>query len=100
LTTGPASDSATRPPRFAHSPTVLSRTTGETVILLTEHVDEPFELDAPAAAVWDTFATPRTLDDALGALGASFDAEPDRLEADVARVVGDLCARGALHAVG
>ncbi len=83
-------------PVLARAPGVLWRRTMRGVLVAAPGRPDPVLVTAPGDAVWDLLAIPRSRDDLVSALAGSFDAEPARIEADLAPVLSALLDHGAL----
>ncbi len=83
-------------PVLARAPGVLWRRTLRGVLVAAPGEEEPLLVTAPGDVVWDLLEQPRTREELVDALARSFDAEPGRIESDLAPVLAALLERGAL----
>jgi hypothetical protein len=81
---------------LVHSPRALWRRTTRGMLLLTDAIHEPRALAGTAAALWECFAEARTPDEAAERLAVSFGIGVERARSEIAPVVDDLVALGAL----
>jgi hypothetical protein len=81
---------------LVHSPRALWRRTTRGMLLLTDALEEPRALTPTAAALWECFDEARTADDAAERLATSFGIDVARARTEIAPVVDDLVALGAL----
>jgi hypothetical protein len=84
---------------WVQSRTCARRTPNALLLLpLASTDDTPVALTGTAVAVWDTFASPRTVLDATEELRTTFAGEPATIVASVHDLVSRLVAVGALEA--
>lgn len=76
------------------------RRTLDAVVLLPASRDEPVMLAGTGAAVWDLLGVPATLDDLVDALLEGFAGDRSVVARDVAALLEDLEALGALDRLG
>ena len=81
------------------SPGVLWRDGEFGVVLLAPGGRAPLTMTGTGRALWRALATPGTVDDLAEALAAEFGADATQVRADIAPVVDELCAIGAVEAV-
>lgn len=81
--------------RAAH---VSAAREGERTVLLNPEAGEYLGLDEVATRVWELLDGATPVHAIVAALEAEYDAPRDRLEADVAALVGKLCALGVIEA--
>jgi hypothetical protein len=72
----------------------LSCEVGEEVVILNLADDTYYGLPEVGAFVWQLLGEPRTLPELRDAVVAEFEVEPRVCEADLARLLEDLAARG------
>ncbi len=77
-------------------PHILERELGSEIVLLNLETELYFGLDEVGARIWHSLTTLDSVAAAVEELTRVFDAEPETLEADVNRLVGELLERGLL----
>jgi hypothetical protein len=87
----------TRTLRYQHAVGVTWRTTGRSVLLKVRDKPEVLALDGPGAALWAVLARPRSLSESAEQLSRRFGVPAQRIELDIAPVVEELAAHGALE---
>jgi len=85
--------------RYQRSPATLARTVGDDVLLAAAGQEEMELLSGTAGAVWRLLSTPRTRDDISRRLARDFAALPERVEADVERLLQHLEHRGWIEEI-
>ena len=81
---------------YAHESRAFVRRTADCVLLLGPKGSSPLALRGTALAIWDAFASPRSVNDVALELAASYDAPRERVSAEVASLVEALHGRGML----
>jgi hypothetical protein len=76
--------------RLRRDPAVRWRSCVDGVVVMAPAAAEPLFLSSPGDEIWRLLATPRTIDDLVDALAASFDGERGAIAGDVASFVADL----------
>ena len=79
--------------------TVLVRILGDESVLLNLDSESYFGLDAVGTRMWSAVAEARSLTAALDRLAEEYDAEPEQLRGDLAKLVGELADAGLLRIV-
>ena len=79
---------------LARAPGVLERRTGTSVVVLGDA--EPMALRGTGIAVWDTFATPSSVADAVTQLARVYDAPAETVLTEMLPVLEALCDAHAL----
>ncbi len=76
---------------------VVSRELEGETVLLNLDTGVYFGLDAVGTDIWRAIQSFGVLSEALEAVRAQYDAEPDVLRADLLRLVNQMCAKGLLR---
>jgi len=84
--------------RYARAPHALWRQTYDRVVVLVPPSDEILTLTGSGVDLWHVFAQARSIAEAADALAAGHAVERAIVERDIAPIVRDLAARGALAA--
>jgi hypothetical protein len=58
--------------------------------------DATFTVTGPGADVWTSLEQPQSVRSLVGLMGEQYSAPPASIEADVTRLLGELCARDAI----
>lgn len=87
-----ASDAVT----YRRSPRARHRWVLDGVLIVTPQ-NEPMRLMAPGDLIWQELETPQTIDEITKALGEVFAAPKARIRTDVAGVIEQLVAWGAVR---
>ena len=91
-----ARDRALDGARFVQAP-VLSRRSGDALLLLPLGDARPLSLTGTGIMIWDEFREPRSVHDVARALAPRFDAGEGDIERDVERLVNELAEHDALE---
>lgn len=83
--------------RFRRRPGVLWRRSLDAVVLLPPDAAETYTMGGTGPVLWELLADWHTTEDLVTRLAELFDAQPDVVAADVAPVLADLQALGALE---
>ena len=83
--------------RVRRRPDVLWRRSLDAVVLLPLRGDDVLTLAGTGPAVWELLAEWRTVENLVEVLATTFDAPGERVEADLAPLLGDLRASGVLE---
>ena len=87
----------TAEPRYVRSPGLLWRRTFDRVVLLVPGSgDDCLVLPGTGIAVWECFAEPCSVAEAVEGLAAAFGADPEVVARDVVPITEALVAQGAL----
>lgn len=91
--------------RFVRSDSVVSRViAGETLIVPVRRgvgdLASIYSLNPVATAIWQTLAEPRSAEEVVQVLTEEFEAEPEKIVADVQSFLGEMQSAGLLQAVG
>ncbi len=81
---------------YVHETRVFVRRTADCVLLLGTEGSSPLALRGTAIAIWNAFASPRSVDDVAEELAASYGAPFERVGTEVASLVETLQGRGML----
>jgi hypothetical protein len=81
-----------------HSPDVLFQEVGEETVLLDLASESYFGLNEVGARIWQLIGDGATLQSIFDALVAEFDAEPERIRADLLALVDELAKAGLIRA--
>ena len=81
---------------YAHESRAFVRRTADCVLLLGPGGSAPLALRGTALAIWDAFASPRSVDEVARELSASYGAPLERVGAEVASLVEALHGDGML----
>lgn len=82
---------------LVRAPEALWRRVGPVVVARTPQPGAPvWTLSDTGAAVWDAFASPRTVDDVVDTLALAYAVEPDQVAESVAPFARELEACGLL----
>jgi coenzyme PQQ synthesis protein D (PqqD) len=84
---------------FVRSPSVLSRTVADEVLVTMVGHDEVDRLSPTAVAVWALLEEPATFGAVVDELAQVFDAPRDRIADDVEGLLADLVQRGWVEEV-
>ena len=84
---------------FYQSPTTLSRSFADEVLLAAADREEIDRLSGSARTAWDLLRKPQTLDSLVMNLAEVYDTETATIDADVEALVNDLVSRGWVEAV-
>ena len=87
-------------PRYARSPAVLWRRTGDTVVMLSMDGGDVVELSGTGSALWDVLAGPISQEEASEVLSRLFAAPLDVVAGDVGPVLRELLDRSLVAEVG
>jgi hypothetical protein len=87
----------TRTLRYQHAVGVTWRSTGGSVLLKVRDTPDILALDGPGAALWAVLARPGSLGESAEQLSRHYGVPAQRIEQDIAAVVEELAARGALE---
>jgi hypothetical protein len=87
----------TRTLRYQHAVGVTWRSIGGSVLLKVRDKPDVLALDGPGAALWAVLARPRSLSESAAHLSRQFTVPAEQIEQDIAAVVEELAARGALE---
>jgi hypothetical protein len=82
-----------RPASLKPSADVIFREIEGEAVLLDLASGRYFGLNAVGTRVWTLLVSGVTVGDAIAAISAEFDAEPDRIARDVAELIDELMAR-------
>lgn len=76
---------------------VVAKRVGDEIVIV--HLDQGFYygLDPVGARIWELIESGTAVEEIVETLQAEYDAERERIAADVARLVADLEAHGLLH---
>lgn len=85
--------------RYTRSPDVLSQEVGGEAVLLDMSSEQYFGLNAVGLRVWDLLTYPIALKAVHQQLCEEFDADPDRIQADLLQVVAQMVDAGLLRSV-
>jgi hypothetical protein len=80
-----------------HSPDVLFQEVGEETVLLDLAGGSYFGLNEVGARIWQLIGDGATLQSVFEALVAEFDAEPERIRADLLVLVDELAKAGLVR---
>jgi hypothetical protein len=80
-------------PRYQRSESALWRRSADAVVVLPAESGDVFTLQGSGSALWEVLAHARTLDEAAGALSASFALPVDVISAEIAPVLDELVRR-------
>lgn len=83
-------------PALGRAPGVVASVLGTDVLLLPPGADAVLRLNSSGAAVWELLEQPQTPEQLVAALAAAFDAPPARVREDIAPLLAQLTAAGAL----
>lgn len=81
------------------APGVLWLSTVETVVALPSTGTTPAVIAGSGAGVWQVFAEPKSLQQAVGALAARYDLPPEQIRSDVEAAVERLVELGLIEEV-
>lgn len=81
---------------WLHAPDVLWRNSLDGAVLLPPGAEAPLVLDAPGAALWTLLDEPHSLDAAADALADATGVDAERIADDIAPLLDDLRAAGAV----
>jgi hypothetical protein len=81
---------------YVHEPRTFVRRTADCVLLLGRAGSAPLALRGTALAIWDAFASPRSVEHVARELANSFGAPLERVGAEVASLVEALHGGGML----
>jgi len=80
-----------------HSPDVLFQEVGEETVLLDLAGGSYFSLNEVGARIWQLIGEGATLQSIFDALVEEFDAEPERIRADLLALVDELAKSGLIR---
>lgn len=83
---------------YHHAPAVLWRETGDSVLLLVRDSSRMLTLNGSGAALWTLLSRNRSVSDSAELLAQHFDAPVSDIARDIAPVIEELAAAGALVA--
>lgn len=89
--------SAPPPAKLRRSPSTLWREGAFGVVVLGRDTSEPRTLTGTGPALWRALAEPVTRARLSRELAVAFDADPDRVAADIAPVLADLLRLGVIE---
>jgi hypothetical protein len=81
---------------YARAADVLERTSLDRLLLLPVAAAAPMLLDAPGRLVWEVLSEPTTLDELSEILAAATNTPVGTVRSDVAPLLAELRAQGAL----
>jgi len=61
--------------------------------------DRPITLEGTGVAIWDALETPRSPDELVALMAETFSTPPERIAADVGRLLDDLQSLGVVEAL-
>ena len=87
--------------KFIRNPAVTETALDDEVFLVEPASGEVFYLDAVTSGLWNLFAAPASLSEALAAFRDAFPDEPAaKVAGDIERAVADMRARELIVAIG
>jgi len=82
--------------RWAHKPSTIVRRTARALIAIGDAPD-PVVLRGSAIVVWDALVPPRTIDDLVAMLEATFSENRSEIDSDVGTTLATLVAAGVVE---